>query len=304
MSKSNKIKKYVKKINEHQYFARLAKNPDGPSIVERDNFQTQESAMNWLDEQLEIIQPSYENMTFFKLSQIIKENPQNNKAIEALKYNLGNLKDEMLFTLVAKEGVPEKKAFKQVNQLCGKTWSESLEKAKNQTLDALISLEQEKTQERLSRMLKYTTNSLHKGSEEALEVLRLINLVPGKKIVTTNIDEESQIFDIDEKGVVGYAPEHQSHLLKIIDEGFKQPNTFVIRQFIPNSHEQVVLTNGKKVSIPWKAIYAFILHGDEIICVDEEEVEYSFTHDTRGNPIEKEEMVIYKNFKEIIDIEQ
>ena len=68
-----------------------------------------------------------------------------------LLYNI-NFLNQIFVTLVVKDGVSEKKAKFQVNELCGQKWTQSFEKAKNNTLDALVSLENEKSKQRLENL--------------------------------------------------------------------------------------------------------------------------------------------------------
>lgn len=295
------IKKYIIKNTTNQFSAKLSHSQTSTPIIEKHGFSSHEEAMFWLEEELEKIKPSYSKMSFSKLANIIEINPQDLKAKEQLRYNIDSLKDSILFTLVIKENWSEKKASEHIKKICGKNWTESFKKAKDNTLDALIFLEQEKTETRLKNMLKYHQDSQWKGSEEALLLLEVIKKLPGDKIITTNINMEIESFDIKENGQVGYAKEHENFLLKKFDMGFTHKNSFIIRQFIPNSKEEV-LKNGKKILIPWKALYGFILSEDGIVALPAEEVEYSMNHDCNGNPIQPEELVIYKDFSEVFTL--
>lgn len=184
--------------------------------------------------------------------------------------------------------------------MCGKNWTESFKKAKDNTLDALESLEKEKSELRLQKMTSYFTNSMWEGSSEAKLILEIIRKIPGQKIITVNINYNSEKFDIDEKGVVGYSPEHENLFLHQLDIGSQNAgkNSFVIRQFIPNSEEYVMLNNGKKVKKMWHAVYAFCLTEEGLVSVNSESLEHAMTHDQNGNEIESEDMLLYNDFSD------
>ena len=148
--------------------------------------------------------------------------------------------------------------------------------------------------------MQYSKDSQQHASEDSLFILNIIRLIPGRKIITVNLNYNIEEFDINEKGVVGYSKEHENIFLKRIDNAFKNENTFIVRQFIPNSEEKIKLKNGKEIMMPWKALYGFVLHEDNIISIPAEDVENSFIHAQSRNPIEPEKFIIYKNFSEFL----
>lgn len=295
-----KIKKYVIRLEENNFLAKLAYYQDSESIVEKTGFAKHEEAMDWLVEELEKFYPNYHKMSFFKLASMLEENPNHRKIKEALDDKISELREEMFFTFVQKESMDENKAAQLVNKMCGKKWTESFKKAKDNTLDALFSLEEEKRQKRLHAMISYAKNASWVASEEAKVVLELIRKIKGSKIITVNVNNNVEVFDIQSDGTVGYAKEHENLFLKQIDSAFKQSNSFIIRQFIENSEEEVIVKNNKKIKIPWKALYSFILHGKKIIPMSAEAVEDAMTHDQNGNKIPPEDKVIYKDFSEVL----
>lgn len=292
-----KVKKHVIKVSVNEYRGILIYAKEIKPIIEKTGFKTHQNAMDWLNNEIQQRDLSYEVMNFNKLANILDKEPKNNQVKRILEYKIEALKQEMLFTFILKESVDEKEAIKRVKQLCGHNWTTSFNKAKENTLDALLTLEYEKAHDRAKGLVQRFQNSTYEGSEAAKEVLNIINKIPGKKIVTINVEDVQQ-FDIDEKGIVGYDKTHYNLLLKQIDRAFNEDNSFIVRQFIPTSKEEVTLKNGKKIMMPWKALYSFVIIDDQIISIDAEEVEYAFTHDVNDNLIEMEDFIIYQDFSD------
>lgn len=125
-----KIKKYVTKINDNDFLAQLSHVKGGKSIIEKSGFKTYEEAMNWLVDELEKINPSYEKMSFVKLASILELNPKDKKAQEQLKYNIESLKEKMLFTFVVKESISNKKPLNRLINCVAKIGLNHLKKQK------------------------------------------------------------------------------------------------------------------------------------------------------------------------------
>lgn len=295
-----KLKQYVIKVKENCFLAKMAYSMAAEPVFEKSDFKTYAEAEAWLKDEKEKRFPSYENMSFNQLSNIIEKNEKDHKAQTVFIRKLKQLKEQMLHTLVTKEGVEPEEAIEQVVRVSGEKAEDIFAKAKDNTLDALFSLEEEKAQERITDMMQYISDSAWEASDEAEYVLECIRKIPGHKVITVNLNSNLESFDVLESGFVGTEKEHENIFLKRIDMGFETSNSFVIRQFIPNVKGLVTMKNGKKVMMSQKAMYSFILTEDGILPMPAKEVEYSFTHDVNGNKKLPEDFFLYKDFSEFL----
>jgi hypothetical protein len=134
-------------------------------------------------------------------------------------------------------------------------------------------------------------------ANNAENFLRTIQGIPGRKIVTITHDDSSQEFDIDEAGMVGYALSHKDLLLEILQKGFADTAGVMVRQFIPSSEELVTLPNGRKVNIPWKALYGAFLAEGKVTYLPAEEVEQAMTTDNNsGKTIQMERFTLCRDW--------
>lgn len=318
----NKIKKYIVQIGEFEFLAKLAHSPVSKAIIEKRGFTTKEKANEWVDKELiyftQVMLPDvsamqnitnenshYQKMSFLELSQIIEKDLSNRDALNMLGGKSQKLREDMIRDLMMERKMSEQDIVSQVNNMIGIGWKQLYLNSKNNTLDALASLQEEKNNERqkLSPLVSTGNDVNWPGSEASRYILGLIKSIPGVKVITLNVNFDVDIVDIHANGTVGYAKEHENLILQKIDMAFRNPNSFLIRQLIPNSEEEVVI-NGKNKKIPWNAMYGFILQGKGIVCIPAEEVEHFCTIDKDNLLVQSEDMVIYKDFSDLLQIQK
>lgn len=297
-----KIKKYVVKVSEGNFLARLSYSKAEESLLEKNGFKDHEDAMQWLFEELEIINPSYKNWSFFQLTQMIEKDSKNKRVKQKFKYKVEKLMDDMLINMVFKEGISEERGIIEIDRLFGHSWNEIFFKAKNNTLDALVSLEEEKENERAIEKSQHISDSKWKASEKANTVLEIIKAIPGKKEVIAHFDYDYDleiqidIFHIEENGSFEY--EKENEFLKKVDCAFVHNNFFTVCQLIPNS-EQEIIKNGEPIKVPWTAFSAFTLKDGNMYCSPAEDVEAYFT-DEEDQLNKQDELIIYKDFVDFL----
>jgi len=141
------------------------------------------------------------------------------------------------------------------------------------------------------------------------EILFLLHKIKGSKIVTITVTDEnkftfqdnsptrSQAFDISENGFIGYNLNHEKLLFDLISLGIKNVGGMIIRQFLDEKIERIV-TNGRKILIPKKNIYAIGLGGNTYKIMNSKQVEEACNTDfMTKEKLPNEENVSYKELE-------
>ncbi|MDD2741269.1 MAG: hypothetical protein PHV02_03290 [Rhodocyclaceae bacterium] len=140
-----------------------------------------------------------------------------------------------------------------------------------------------------------------KKKHKATLLLDAICQIPGRKIITISDSEDDFDFDVHADGSVGYKPSHRHMLLAALRNGLENDCGLIIRQFIPDSEEPVVMPNGNTVMMPWKALYGIRLGGGNIEALSAEVVEQCCTTDScTGDTFDSEPFVVYKDFADYL----
>lgn len=292
-----KLKVYVTKVSDGHYDGKLATSITAIPVVSKTGFATDFETRQFLEHELYKISYPYHQMSFYELSQQLN----NEEAREALRDKLADLEMTLLFEKIAKQDMPENQAHREVNILMGKKWTERVEKAKNNTLDALVEVQQEMVEKRLADNMQRVKEMQHIPSAGAISIINLLKKIPGSKMATISLSDRVEVFDINAKGKIGYAPEHFNSFGYLLDRGIKEQAVLMIRQFIPGTEELTTFPNGKQGLVPWKAIYGCGISPEGFTPFTAEDVEYSYTHDGADNPIVPEDMVIYKDISDFVN---
>lgn len=136
-----------------------------------------------------------------------------------------------------------------------------------------------------------------KEAKIAKKLIADINIkIPGKKILTlAGPERDSQAFDMDEKGKIGYEKGHELIFLARLSKAVKYGGGLIIRQFLPFKVERTV-KNNKKVIIPKKNIYGISLGQNGASPLSASEIERACVHDCNtGKIIPKEQDCFYRD---------
>ncbi|MBC7660788.1 MAG: hypothetical protein H7249_13915 [Chitinophagaceae bacterium] len=139
-------------------------------------------------------------------------------------------------------------------------------------------------------------------NQKAQELLGKIRSLPGKKMLTLSVlledDTSDFVFDITERGVVGYHEEHEEQLTTLLEFGIQNSGGLIVRQFTPMTYE-CKAHDGKVLSFPYKLIYAIFLGNSEYFVLSKEETEDVCCTDSRtGVRLKKEDGVIYRSLSQ------
>lgn len=296
-----KIKKYIQKINDNSYYCKLAVSPTSSPLFEKGEIATYEKAMLTLKKELNKIKLNKEKLyklNFFQLSQqIIKKN--NQEALNVFIEKVSILKKNIYVEMIEYQGLKKKLVDQQLNTVFPKEIEELLADAQDRLLDEVEVMFSDMIQKRIKNTKELEQVRNYKESEESQGILKLINSIPGNKIITLFDGQSIEIYDVNEKGYVGYDQLHVTMLYKKLDSVRNNTGTLILRQFIPDTQEDYITPEGNTIQIPWKAVYGAILKKDSLIAIDAEELEKSFNFDIDGNPIVPEEFVIYRDFDDL-----
>lgn len=151
-------------------------------------------------------------------------------------------------------------------------------------------------------LVKRDNNRFSDFKEKDIEfinsIIEKIREIDGVKMLSIVINKEGNLenhsIDVDEEGNFGYSRYHLDEFKLDLLTSASNPVSIVIRQFLPVKVEEV--RNGKKMWIPRKNLYGFVICQRNILPINSKELRESFIIDHKtGEPIPEEENVIYKD---------
>jgi len=130
------------------------------------------------------------------------------------------------------------------------------------------------------------------------KLIKSIVKIPGEKIVTLIVQEESEPFviDVSADGKFGYHESHELLFRAKLVSAFSSSGGMIIRQFLPVKVQRK-MPDGKKVWIPRKKIYGVFIGKGKWYPLSKEEVRRACcTNVETGKPIPPEPDVSFSDF--------
>lgn len=176
------------------------------------------------------------------LAQIDEGTAKSHIYLEIFKAKVSWLLSALVTEYQVRQGRPEEEAEMMARNVVGENIEDQLKAGRNGTLDGLNDVVKEIVIEHADRQRQYEIECQHIATDTALEILRVIRTIDGEKAVIISTSR-TQSFDIDSQGRVGYEPEHESVMLKLIDDGLLFDKTGTIH--IEGSHtHKIFLSKG------------------------------------------------------------
>jgi hypothetical protein len=122
-----------------------------------------------------------------------------------------------------------------------------------------------------------------------------LKAIPGAKILTLGLKEETRVFDMHEDGSLGYHPSHGPLFIELVSEMLERGGSMIVRQFTPFKSGKATGKDG--TPLPEKRVYGLLFINGSWNAIPREGLTEACCLDCRtGERLPPEEGIVYCEF--------